>query len=217
MIVLPRGKPVKEGGCAVGIDWQEVLGKLHDGHFTGYLNLCADSGRGLLLFVRGQLTVIRYQTFAEELVGEDALAQFFLASLSNQARLNIYRLEVNLAVAIFNLIEGTPLYWGQHRELLDIPFLLEKLKRDGFSGGLHVQAGTEVAIILMETGHFMGFFHDGHLGITTTAELSASVAWQPGAEIDIICSAGVCESDLPDYFQNINLVSVQEKVMLRMG
>ncbi|MGE4544879.1 MAG: hypothetical protein AB7D06_12300 [Pedobacter sp.] len=217
MIVLPRGKPVKEGGRTLGMDWHEVLEKLHDGHFTGYLNFVADYGRGLLLFVRGQLVVIRYCMRDDVLAGEVALKHIFSASLSGHASLDIYRLEPVLALEIFNLIEGETLYQGQHRDLLDIPFLLERLKSDCFSGGLHVQAGDEVAIILMEEGHFLGFFHDGHPGIMTSADLSTSVAWQPGAKIDVIRSAGVTDLDLPDFFQELDLGPLWENALLHAG
>jgi hypothetical protein len=217
MIVLPRGKPVKEGGRTLGMDWQQVLEKLHHGHFTGYLNFVAENGRGLLLFFRGQLTAVRCRLRDEILVGDGALEHIFSVSQSDFARLDIYRLEPALAVAVFNLVEGTPLYMGQHRELLDIPFFMDLLKCDCFSGGLHVQAEDAVAIILMDTGNFVGFFHDGHPGLTTTADLSASVAWQPGAKIDVIRSAGVAESELPDLLKEIDLIAMWEKALLRVG
>lgn len=217
MIVLPRGKPVKEGGRTLGMDWQEVLQKLHDGHFTGYLNFIADGGRGLLLFFRGQLVVIRMRMGGDVLVDEVALEQIFSASLSGHARLDIYRLEPALTLEIFNIMEGDALYQGQQRELLDIPFLLERLKSEGFSGGLHVQAGDKVAIILMEAGRFLGFFHDGHPGIMTSADLPASVAWQPGAKIDVICSAGVPEWDLPDFLKELDPGTLWEKALVHAG
>ena len=217
MIVLPRGKPVKEGGRTLGMDWHEVLEKLHGGYFTGYLNFVADCDRGLLLFFRGQLVVVRYCVRDEILAGEVALEKIFSASLSDHGCLDIYRLEPALVFEIFNLIEGEVLYLGQHRELLDIPFLLERLKSDCFSGGLHVQAGDEVAIILMEAGHFLGFFHDGYPGIMTTADLAASVAWKPGAKIDVICSAGVPEWELPDFFQELDTGLLWEKALLHAG
>lgn len=217
MIVLPRGKPVKEGGRTLGMDWQEVLQKLHDGHFTGYLNFIADCGRGLLLFFRGQLVVIRMRMGGDVLVDEVALEQIFSASLSGHARLDIYRLEPALTLEIFNIMEGDALYQGQQRELLDIPFLLERLKSEGFSGGLHVQAGDKVAIILMEAGRFLGFFHDGHPGIMTSADLPASVAWQPGAKIDVICSAGVPEWDLPDFLKELDPGTLWEKALVHAG
>jgi hypothetical protein len=217
MIVLPRGKPVKEGGSTLGMDWHEVLEKLHNGHFTGYLNFTADCGRGLLLFLRGQLVVIRYSMHNDVLAGEIALEKIFSASLSGHACLDIYRLDAALTLEIFNLIEGETLYQGQQLELLDIPFLLDRLKSDGFSGGLHVQAGDETAIILMEAGCFLGFFHDGHPGIMTSADPPTSVAWQPGAKIDVIRSAGVSEWDLPDFFKELDPGTLWEKALLRAG
>lgn len=214
MIALPRGKSVKEGIDPKGMDWQEVLEKLHDGHFTGYLHVAAAVGSGLLLFFRGQLATIRYSSGSAEQSGEEALLSIFSDSLSGQARLNIYRLEPGLAVEVYNLIEGTPLYQGQRRELLDIPHLIELLKRDAFSGGLHVQAREDIAIILMHEGCFLGFFHDGSPTVMTDADLSQSVAWQPEATIDVIRSAGVAEDDLPDLLAKIDLVTLRDKALL---
>ncbi|ABA89278.1 PATAN domain protein [Syntrophotalea carbinolica DSM 2380] len=214
MIALPRGKSVKEGIDPKGIDWQEVLGKLHDGHFTGYLHVTAAVGSGILLFFRGQVATIRYCSGSTEQSGEEALLSIFSDSLSGQARLNIYRLEPGLAVDMYNLIEGNPLYQGQRRELLDIPHLIALLKRDAFSGGLHVQAKEAVAIILMREGRFLGFFHDGSPTLATDAELSRSVAWQPEATIDVIRSAGVAEEDLPDLLAKTDLVTLWDKALL---
>jgi hypothetical protein len=214
MMLLPRGKSVKEGVNPNGMDWIEVLGKLHDGHFTGYLNLVVTSGSGMLLFLRGQLTAARFFCGGAEQAGEKALVNIFSASLSRQARLDIYRLEPGLAVELYNLIAGTFWYEGQYRELLDIPYLIDLLKREKFGGGLRIQAGDEVALILMRNGEFLGFFHDGQPGVTTEAALSCSVAWQPGARIDVIRSAGVPETDQSDLLGQIDLITLWDKALL---
>jgi hypothetical protein len=205
-MLLPRGKSVKEGVNPNGMDWIEVLGKLHDGHFTGYLNLVVTSGSGM--------TAVRFCCGGAEQGGEKALINIFSASLSRQARLDIYRLEPDLAVELYNLIAGTFWYAGQYRELLDIPYLIDLLKRERFGGGLRIQAGDDVALILMRDGEFLGFFHDGQPGVTTEADLSCSVAWQPGARVDVIRSAGVSESDQSDLLGQIDLITLWDKALL---
>lgn len=214
MMVLPRGKPVKEGVNPIGMDWREVLEKLHDGHFSGYLRVIATAESGLLLFLRGQLTTIRYRCGTTELTGEEALHRIFSVSLSRQARLDIYRLEPDLAALLHNLIEGTPRYEGQYRELLDIPHLIDMLKRELFCGGLRVRAGNEVAVIFMHEGVFLGFFLDGQSGLATDVDLSASVAWRPGARIDVVCSAGLPEPILPDLLDEIDLIALWDRALL---
>jgi hypothetical protein len=117
-------------------------------------------------------------------------------------------------VELYNLIAGTFWYEGQYRELLDIPYLIDRLKRERFGGGLRIQAGDEVALILMRNGDFLGFFHDGQPGVTTEADLSCSVAWQPGARIDVIRSAGVSETDQFDLLGQIDLITLWDEALL---
>jgi hypothetical protein len=200
MIVLPRGKPVKEGVNPAGMNWREVLEKLHVGLFTGYLNFVADTGRGLLLFYRGRLASIRYRCGDGVLEGENALGHIFSASRSSGAHLDIYRLEPSLTLSLFNLIEGETFYRGQQLALLDIPHVLDLLKSEGFSGGLYVHAAEKVAIILMEQGAFLGFFHDGQPGLTNTADL-----------------AGVEEAKLPDLLEEVDLIELWDKVLSIAG
>lgn len=205
MIELPRGKPVKEGIDPSRMDWQEALKKLHDGRFTGYLNAVAEQGRGLLLFLQGRLALIRYGTAAGKLIGEEAMGRVLEDSLAGRSRLDIYRLETALAVAVYNLLEGVPLYRGQHCELLDLPHLIERLKGENFSGGLCLRAQGKAAVIFMHAGRFTGFFHDGEPGLATDADLAASVAWLPGARLDVVSAAAVAETDVPDLLQDVDL------------
>lgn len=213
MIVVPRGKAVKEGIDPSRMDWREALKKLHEGHFTGYLNGVAECGRGLLLFVRGNLASIRYDAGQDSLTGAKALERVLTDSVLGRSRLDIYRLDPILALALYNVMEGAPLYRGQHCELLDMPHLLGLLKRDHFSGGLCVNAGDKAALIFMETGRFIGFFHDGESALATDADLPASVAWQPDARIDVIRSAGMTEANLPDLLQTVDLGGLWNTVL----
>ncbi len=211
MIVLPRGKPVKEDVATAGMNWREVLQKLHDGRFTGYLNFVCDANRGLLLFYHGQLAAIRYGRGAEFVGGETAMQHILSASRASEAYLDIYRLEADLAHAICNLVEGQPFCREQHLALLDLPHLLALLKQEGFSGGLHVYDDRKATVILMENGSYLGFFHDGQAGIVTSADPSASVACNAGARLDVIGSAKISASNVPDYLEQADLFALWEK------
>jgi hypothetical protein len=119
--------------------------------------------------------------------------------------LSIYRLSQALALQLFGVVSGEMLYAAQQLRLLDIPHLLHTLKHDHFNGCLRVYAAEDVALIFFQQGNPIGFFHDGGTDLAKDAELSESVAWQPGASVDIIAGQSELAENLPDLMESLDL------------
>jgi hypothetical protein len=213
MIVLPRGKPVKENINPIGMDWLDVLEKLHAGHFSGYLQCVSETGTGRILFVRGQVVLVCFEGTGETLSAAEALARFFAESLTGCSRLGIFRLTPELAIEVFGLLTGQVAYAGQHRELLDVPHLLALLRQWRFEGGLHIEADDRTAIIFYRAGRPLGFFVDGSPELVEDADPAASVAWQPGARINVIRSGREDSDVLPDLLAEIDLMMLWQQAL----
>jgi hypothetical protein len=217
MSVLPRGKTVKENVNPIGMDWLDVLEKLHDGHFSGYLQCVSEAGTGRIVFVRGKVVLVCFEGAGAKLFGAEALARFFAESLTGRSRLGIFRLAPELAIQVFGLLTGEVIYAGQHRELLDIPHLLALLKQQHFDGGLHIEADDQTAVIFYHAGLPLGFFLDGSPELTEEADPTASVAWQPGARINVIRSRREDSGELPDLMAEIDLMMLWQQALTEAG
>ncbi|MCD4689762.1 MAG: DUF4388 domain-containing protein [Desulfuromonadaceae bacterium] len=202
---LPRGKLIKDEFNPVRMNWLEAIHKLQVGRFSGYLS-CRDlHGRGVVLFVGGQLAAVCFDGEGEHLVDQEAFVRIFDRSLSGDTMLCIYHLSQPLALQLFGVISGEMLFAAQQLQLLDIPHLLHTLKHDRFNGCLRVCAAEDVALIFFQQGNPFGFFHDGGTDLVQDAELSESVAWQPGASVDIIAGQSELSDNLPDLMESLDL------------
>lgn len=214
-MLLPRGKLIKDEFNPVRMNWLEAIQKLQAGRFSGYLN-CRDlHGRGVVLFVAGQIVAVRFEGETETLAGQEAFSHIFERSLSGDTMLSIYRLSRTLAVEVYGVICGELLFAAQQVQLLDIPHLLYTLKRDRFTGSLRVCAAEDVALIFFRQGNPVGFFHDGGTELVQVAELSDSVAWQPGASVDIIAGPSDFADSLPDLMEILDLTGCWQQAVAR--
>ncbi len=204
-MLLPRGKLIKDEFNPVRMNWLEAIHKLQAGRFSGYLGCWDLHGRGVVLFVGGQLVAVRFVDEGEHLADQEAFSRIFARSLSGDTMLSIYRLSQLLALQLFGVVSGEMLFAAQQLQLLDIPHLLHTLKHDRFNGCLRVCAAEDVALIFFRQGSPIGFFHDGGTDLVQAAELSESVAWQPGASVDIIAGQSELAENLPDLMESLDL------------
>ncbi len=214
-MLLPRGKLIKDEFNPVRMNWLEAIEKLQSGRFSGYLN-CRDlQGWGLVLFVAGRIVAARFVEDKESLTNGGAFDRIFDRSLSGDTMLSIYRLAEGLASELYGVINGETLFSAQHLQLLDIPHLLYTLKRDRFNGALRVAANEDVVLIFFRKGSPAGFFHDGGTDLEQEAELSRSLAWQPGATVDIIAGPSGFANNLPDLSESLELSQLWQQALAR--
>lgn len=214
-MLLPRGKLIKDEFNPVRMNWLEAIQKLQAGRFSGYLRCWDINGRGVVLFVGGQIVAARFVSEREQLADEEAFARIFTRSLSGDTMLCIYQLSKDLALHLYGVVCGEVLFAAQQLQLLDIPHLLHTLKHDRFNGCLRVTAAEDVALIFFEQGSPIGFFHDGGTDLVKDADLSESVAWQPGASVDIIAGQIEVVENLPDLMTALDLTSCWQQAVAR--
>ena len=216
-MLLPRGKLIKDEFNPVRMNWLEAIHKLQAGRFSGYLRCWDLHGWGVVLFVGGQLVAVRFISQHEQLTDEEAFARIFARSLSGDTMLCIYRLSKELALHLYGVVCGEVLFAAQQLQLLDIPHLLHTLKHDRFNGCLRVTAAEDVVLIFYEQGSPIGFFHDGGTDLAKDAELSESVAWQPGASVDIIAGQSELAENLPDLMNALDLPGCWQQAVARVA
>ena len=213
MILLPRGNPVKENLNPAKVSLPDALGKLHEGHFTGYLRFDTPAGVGILIFYAGKLISALYVAGHLRLTGYQAIGRIFSHSRSGDATLDIYRLSPELAMGIHALLHGEVLYRGQELKFMDIRLLLKSLKEEVFTGCLRIYAGDRVALIFYREGQPLGFFHDGSKDLETTVDTSLSVARLPGAKVDVLTGNTAEESSLQDLMDAGQLTAIWHLVL----
>jgi hypothetical protein len=215
-MLLPRGKLVKEQFNPARMDWLEAVRKLGSGSFSGFLDCWDLSGRGVMLFVKGRVVTARFHCQSEVLLDREAFEHVFSRSLAGEMILAIYRLSPDLALQVYGMLTGEMLYGGQQLRLLDVPYLLGKLKEDRFSGCLRVNAAEDVALVFYKEGRVLGFFHDGNAELARTADLDKSVAGLPGATLDIIAGSPELESELPNLIESLDIAACWQTAVERM-
>jgi hypothetical protein len=215
-MMLPRGKLVKEQFNPAKMNWLEAIRKLGSGSFSGFMDCWDLSGRGVVLFVQGRLVAARFDSQTGVLLDGEAFEHIFSRSLAGEMILAIYRLSPDLALQVYGMLTGEMLYGGQQLHLLDVPYLLDKLKADRFSGCLRVYAAEDVALVFYREGRALGFFHDGNAELARTADLEKSVARLPGATIDIIAGRPELENELPDLVKSLDIAACWQTAVAQM-
>jgi hypothetical protein len=214
-MLLPRGKLLKEPTNPATMNWLEAIHNLKEGGFSGYLDCAGEDGKGILLFVGGQLVAVRFFSPLRHSVDAEAFSRIFSRSLGGDMLLSVYRVSRDLALQIFGLLAGELLYGGQQLHLLDIPHVLDKLRQDKFSGCLRVGVAEEVVLIFYREGKPLGFFLDGNAELTSDVDLRESVARLPGATLDVIAGRRDNGKVLPDLLQSLDIQACWHQAVAR--
>lgn len=210
---LPRGKLLKEPFNPARMNWLDAIKKLTEGAFSGFLDCWDLAGKGIVLFVRGKLADARFYDESGQLRDTEAFERIFAHSLAGDMSLSIYRVSHELALQLYGLLNGELLFGGQQLHLLDVPHVLGMLKHDRFSGCLRIWAADDVALVFYREGKPLGFFHDGDMQMTGTADLQKSIARLPGAAVDLIAGAQYPEAEVPDLFESQDIPGCWHKIV----
>ncbi len=208
MILLPRGKPVKENINTGKVNLADALGKMRQGKFTGYMRFDFPEGTGVFIYQEGRLISSLFENEREHLIAYDGISRTFDESLNGNGKLNIYRLSTELAYSIHTLLRGEVLHKGQDLQLIDIKSLLIRMREEKRSGCLRIYSKEHIALIFYRDGSPLGFFHDGSTDIETTADSSMSVAKEPGAKVDVLVTRGDGEKSLADLMETADITGM---------
>ena len=134
MIILPRGKAVKEKISLKNFDVLDCLKKLQTGHFTGYLRFDSPEGTGIILFNRGKMIGIFFQGERENLIALRALSSIFENIRSGRSLLHIYSVSTRLLMHLFEILHGNIIYRGQELLLMAVTFLIAHITKEELLG-----------------------------------------------------------------------------------
>ena len=121
MLILPRGKAVKEKIGLKNFDILDCLKKLQTGYFTGYLRFDCPEGTGIILLNRGKMIGIYFQGERENLIALRALTSIFENIHAGRSLLHIYSVTTRLLMNLFEILHGNIIYQGQELLLVDVP------------------------------------------------------------------------------------------------
>lgn len=213
MIFLPRGNPVRQKVNPARINLPEAMEKLRVGAFTGYLRFDALQGAGVILFEDGKLisSIFVDKDETERLIAYDAIAKIFEISIQGGAVLNIFRLSSDVVLGIHALLHGRYLQKGKDLSHLDVRALLDRIKEDGLTVCMRIYAEDQTALIFYDSGHALGFFHEGETELEPTADVSNSVAHSLGAKLDLLEIRSAGEIVLADLMGSADLGPIWQR------
>jgi len=213
MIRLPRGVPVRQNVNPARINLPEAMGKLRVGDFSGYLHFVSNHGDGLVLFQSGHLISAFFvdPEVSARLIAYDAIARIFQISIRGHATLNIYRLSADLIPYLHALLHGRYLQQGKVLHDFNVRSLLDYLKDHGTTACLRVYTEKKCALIFYDQGYPLGFFHDGSKELEAVADLTRSVALDPGALLDIVEVQSADDLVLADLMASADLRPIWQR------
>jgi hypothetical protein len=185
MHLLPKANPLKEHLPANRALVTNILKKLGDEKFTGYLNLNAPGFDAFCIFSQGNMvSVISTENLVSQ-TGFDAFEQMFEKVLSTDSMINIYRMTPDLVMCAHALVHGEKLFNSEVIRQIDMKAIFAELKDSGLNGVVRFSADNRTAMLFFKGGNPLGFYTDGSKNIDTSPEESRKVAAMPGALLDV--------------------------------
>jgi hypothetical protein len=210
MRFLPKANPLYEKIAANKIIIPDILEKLGNGGFTGYIQHVAPEFEFYGIFARGKLLCALSNDNGRDKSGFEALVLLFEKVLSVCGEINVYRMTADLAVCAHALIVGTRLFSGEEVRQVDMKGVLSRLKGQNMNGVVRFYTPDHSAMMFYKDGLPIGFYHDGSNSIESSPDESRKVAALPGARVEI-CSTKTLEDLLQyDLLQMVNVQKLWE-------
>jgi hypothetical protein len=215
MRFLPKANPLYEKISANKIVIPDVLEKLGNGGFTGYIHHLAPEFEFYGIFAKGKLLcAVSYDNGLDK-SGFEAIMLLFDKVISIGGEINVYRMTADLAVCAHALLLGTHLFNGEEVRQVDIKGVLARLKGLGMNGVVRFYTSKRSAMMFYKDGLPIGFYHDGSSSIESSPDESRTIAALTGARVEI-CSTRTLEELLQyDLLQMINLQKLWESAQSR--
>ena len=215
MRFLPKANPLYEKIPANKTDIPDVLEKLGNGGFTGYINHSAPKFEFYGIFAKGKLLCAVSNDGGRDNTGFEALVILFDKVLSAGGEINVYRMTVDLAVCAYALALGPRILNGEEVRQVDIKGVLARVKGQDTNGVVRFYTAARSAMIFYKDGLPIGFYYDDTGPIESSPEESRKIATLPGARVEI-CSTKTLEELMQyDLLQMVNLHKLWEAAKLR--
>lgn len=215
MRFLPKANPLYEKIAANKVVIPDVLEKLGNGGFTGYIQHSAQTFEFYGIFAKGKLICALGSVGGRDKTGFEAIALLFDHVIAAGGEINVYRMTTDLAVCAHALTLGTRLFNGEEVRQVDVKGVLSRLKGQNMNGVVRFYTAEHSAMMFYKDGLPIGFYHDGASSIESSPEESRKIAAMPGSRIEI-CSTKPLEELLQyDLLQMVNLQKLWESAQSR--
>ena len=215
MRFLPKANPLYEKIFAGNIVIPDVLEKLGNGGFTGYIHHSTPEFDFYGIFAKGKLICAVSSEDGRDKTGFEAIVLLFDKVILLGGEINVYRMTADLAVCAHALALGVRLLNGEEVRQVDIKVALARLKGQSANGVVRFYTLERSAMIFYKDGLPIGFYHDGANSIEYSPEESRIVAALPGARVEICSTKSLEELMQYDLLQMVNLQKLWESARSR--
>lgn len=210
MHILPQVNPLYEKISSSHINIPDMLEKLGNSSFSGYLHHTAADFDCYAIFAGGKLLSVLSETARGEKTGLEALTLLFATVLSVDGEINVYRLTPELALCAHAVTHGSHLFKGEEVRLVDVKGILARLKVIGANGIVRFYTSDRSALMFYKDGLPIGFYHDGSLTIDATPDETRKIAALPGARVEVRTTRPLEELMQFDLLQMLNMRKLWE-------
>lgn len=215
MRFLPQANPLYQHIATANIILPEILCKLGNGGFTGYLHHTSQNFEAYCIFAKGKLICAMASEGEKDKTGFEAIVMMFDTCINSAGEINVYRMTADLAVCANALAVGKKLHSGDEVRQVDIKATLSRMKNEERSGVVRFYTENCYAMMFYRTGVPIGFYHNGANTIESSPDESRRVAALPGARLDVSVSQPLDELLRYDLLQMVNLQKLWESAISR--
>lgn len=215
MRFLPKANPLYEKIPVTKVVIPDVLDKLGNGGFTGYLSHTAPGFEAYCIFAKGKLICAFSSWGGRDKTGFEAIALMFDKVFSIGGEVNVYRMTADLAMCSHALVLGSRLFDGDEVRQVDIKGMMARLKGQGLNGVVHFYTPERYGMMFYKDGLPIGFYHDGANSILSSSEEARKVAALAGARLDVCSTKPIEELLHYDLLQLVNLWKLWETAQSR--
>ena len=215
MRFLPKANPLYEKIAADKIVIPDVLEKLGNGGFTGYMQHSAPEFEFYGIFIKGKLVCALSSVGERDKTGFEAIAFLFDKIISVGGEIYVYRMTADLAVCAHALTLGARMLNGEEVRNVDIKGVLARIKGQGANGVVRFYTSERSAMIFYKDGLPIGFYYDGTNSIESSPDESRKIAALPGACVEICTTKTLEELMQYDLLQMVNVQKLWESARSR--
>ena len=215
MRFLPKANPLYEKIAAHKMVIPDVLEKLGNGGFTGYIQHVAPDFEFYGIFAKGKLLCALSCEAGKDKTGFEAIVLLFDKVILVGGEINVYRMTPDLAACGHALALGTRILDGEEVRQVDIKSVLARIKAQSTNGVVRFYTAERSAMIFYRDGLPIGFYHDGADAIGSSPDESRIVAALPGAQVQVCSTKTLDELMQYDLLQMVNLKKVWESAQSR--
>lgn len=215
MRFLPKANPLYEKISANKVVIPDVLEKLGNGGFTGYIQCLAPEFEFYGIFAKGKLLCALSSDNGRDRTGFEAIVLLFDRVILSGGEINVYRMTADLAVCAHAMVLGSRLFNGEEVRQVDVKGVLARLKGQGTNGVVRFYTPDISAMIFYKDGLPIGFYHSDANLIDSSPDESRRIAALPGARIEICSTRPLEELMQYDLLQMVNLQKLWESARLR--